>query len=394
MDIVIAGHIDHGKSTLIGRLLYDSGSIKDEKLTEIQGLIEEYKKNFEFAYFLDSFRDEMEEERTIDTISLMFKSKKRLYTITDVPGHKEFIRNMLTGASHADAAVLVVSAEDGIKEQTRRHLFLLNLIGVKRVIIFLNKMDRFAYNQSEFEKRFLEIETLMSGYKMDYQIIPGSAKDGENVFSNQGRMLWYSGPTLIEALDNVGILEDSKAPFRFIVQGTYKGVVLGRVESGRVGIGQDIIFEPLGKVSKLEGIMFGDEKRDFAEKGDSGLIVSLDVARGEIGCNKNSPSKATQNFLGEIYFVDGVGVGQKLVLGCGPKRVNCEIIRVVTKIDSESGEVLEGNAKTLGQDEAAVVQIRSDPVVLERFSDFDVLGRFVIYKGEDAVGVGVVLDTK
>ena len=147
VNVALVGHVDHGKSTLIGRLLYDSESIKDERVDVIQKLAEEFKRRFEFAYFLDSFEDELKEERTIDTVSLMFKSELNNYTITDVPGHKEFIKNMLTGASHADVAVLVVSAEEGVQEQTRRHMFLLRMLGIKQVFVVVNKMDAVDYKK-------------------------------------------------------------------------------------------------------------------------------------------------------------------------------------------------------------------------------------------------------
>ena len=220
MNVVLVGHVDHGKSTLIGRLLYDSESIKDERVEEIQKLAEEYKRRFEFAYFLDSFEDELKEERTIDTVSLMFKSKKNFYTITDVPGHKEFIKNMLTGASHADVAVLVVSAEEGVQEQTRRHMFLLKMLGVKQVFVVVNKMDAVEYNKERFEEVKEQISKLLNSF--DYAteemlFIPVSAMEGDNIYKYSEQMECYDGPTLIDALDGV-TLEGKEKPLRFVVQ--------------------------------------------------------------------------------------------------------------------------------------------------------------------------------
>ncbi len=182
VNVVFTGHVDHGKSTLIGRLLYDSDSIKEGQVTEIQNLAEEYKRRFEFAYFLDAFDDELKEERTIDTTKVMFKGKN-LYTITDVPGHKEFIKNMLTGASHADVALLVVSAEEGIQEQTGRHAFLIHLLGIKQLFVAVNKMDAVEHKEEIFQGIKNDVTQLLSsfGYR-DVKFVPVSAMNGDNVY--------------------------------------------------------------------------------------------------------------------------------------------------------------------------------------------------------------------
>jgi small GTP-binding protein len=199
VNVVIVGHVDHGKSTLIGRLLYDSQALPDDKLAEIQKLLEEYKRRFEFAYFLDSFEEELKEERTIDTTRVLFKGQN-YYTIVDVPGHKEFIKNMLTGASHAQVAILVVSAPEGVQEQTGRHAFLLHMLGIDNIIVAINKMDLVDYQSNAFEKVKNETEKLLSslGYSA-IKFIPVSAMEGDNVYKPSTRMAWYQGPTLIES---------------------------------------------------------------------------------------------------------------------------------------------------------------------------------------------------
>jgi small GTP-binding protein len=199
INVVIVGHVDHGKSTLIGRLLYDSDSITEGRVEEIQKLAEEYKKRFEFAYFLDSFDDEVKEERTIDTTGVMFKGKN-LYVITDVPGHKEFIKNMLSGASHSDVAVLVVSAKDGIGEQTGRHAFLIHMLGIKQIFVVVNKMDAIAYQEDVFRTIKDEVSRLLASLGTQAkEFIPASAIEGDNIYKRSNRMPWYQGPTLIES---------------------------------------------------------------------------------------------------------------------------------------------------------------------------------------------------
>ncbi|MFW6105247.1 MAG: GTP-binding protein, partial [Chloroflexota bacterium] len=206
VNVVIIGHVDHGKSTLIGRLLYDSESITEGRVEEIQKLAEEYKRRFEFAYFIDSFDDELKEERTIDTTGVMFKGKKNLYSITDVPGHKEFIKNMLTGASHADIAVLVVAADEGIQEQTGRHAFLIHMLGIKQLLAVVNKMDIVDYKQEVFQTIKSGVSKLLAslGYS-NIDFIPISAMEGDNIYKPSQRMEWYEGPTLIQTLDEVEV---------------------------------------------------------------------------------------------------------------------------------------------------------------------------------------------
>ena len=250
MNVVIVGHIDHGKSTLIGRLLYDSATLPEERMAEVQKLVEEYKKRFEFAYFLDSFEEELKEERTIDTTRILFKGKN-YYTVVDVPGHQEFIKNMLTGASHAQIAVLVVSCVDGVQEQTRRHAFLVNMLGIKDIIIAINKMDMIDYREEIFQTLKAEVSKLLAS--LDYsgnKYIPISAIEGDNIYNPSNRMDWYRGPTLIQALDEMEPEDVSEKPLRFVVQDIYnhdsEKIVAGRVESGKLRKGDYLIFQPSG----------------------------------------------------------------------------------------------------------------------------------------------------
>ncbi len=222
VNVVIVGHVDHGKSTLIGRLLYDSQSLPDDKIAEIQKLLEEYKRKFEFAYFLDSFEEELKEERTIDTTRVQFKGQN-YYSIVDVPGHKEFIKNMLTGASHAQVAILVVSAPDGAQEQTGRHAFLLHMLGINNIIVTINKMDLVDYQGAAFQEVKDETKRLLSslGY-LTMKFIPVSAMEGDNIYKSSTKMEWYRGPTLIQTLDGIEPEEVSEKPLRFVVQDVYR----------------------------------------------------------------------------------------------------------------------------------------------------------------------------
>nr|CBH38736.1 putative sulfate adenylyltransferase, subunit 1 [uncultured archaeon] len=402
VNVVLVGHVDHGKSTLIGRLLYDSESIKDERVEEIQKLAEEYKRKFEFAYFLDSFEDELKEERTIDTVSLMFKGKKNFYTITDVPGHKEFIKNMLTGASHADVAVLVVSAEEGVQEQTRRHMFLLKMLGIKQIFVVVNKMDIEDYKKERFEEVKEQIRKLLDSF--DYAtekmlFIPVSAMEGDNVYKYSEQMKWYDGPTLIDALDGV-TLKGKEKPLRFAVQDIYKvedeETIVGRVESGILRRADNVVFEPSGVKAKVENINVFEGELAEAKAGDSiGIIINGGVVkRGDVLGLVEKPPKPTNAFLGEAVLLDkNLKKGEVVEIRCGTAKVSGEIKEIREKIDSETGAVFESNPEEINEHDAATIVFATEPLVVEEFAEIPELGRFVLVKANKNIGAGVVLQT-
>jgi bifunctional enzyme CysN/CysC len=397
VNVVIIGHVDHGKSTLIGRLLYDSESITEGRVEEIQKLAEEYKKRFEFAYFIDSFDDELKEERTIDTTGVMFKGKKNLYSITDVPGHKEFIKNMLTGASHADVAVLVVAADEGIQEQTGRHAFLIHMLGIKQLFAVVNKMDLVDYSPEVFQDIKTGVSKLLAslGYS-NIDFIPISAMEGDNIYKPSPRMEWYEGPTLIQTLDEVKVSKELK-PLRFVVQDTYnvdsERVVVGRVESGILRRGDEVIFQPSGVRGKIKNMkVFGGEL-EKAEQGDSiGIVLDKEVKRGDVCGLMEAPPVPTGEFLGEAVLLEkNLRKGERLELRCGTRRVSCEIKEIRERINSETGEVVEKQPAEISENEAATIVFATEPLVVERFSEIPELGRFVLVKDRN-IGAGVVLE--
>ena len=427
--VVFVGHVDHGKSTLIGRLLYDSESIHDERVAEIQELVEEFKKRFEFAYFLDALEDEMREERTIDTTALMFKGKNRLYTLTDVPGHKEFIKNMLTGASHADLAVLVVSATEGVKEQTRRHLFLLHLLGVPVIAVVVNKMDAVAYSRERFEEVCSQVKSVLRslGMSEDVAFIPASAINGENIYRRSENMGWYAGKTLIETLDEVELRKSSEEKFRFVVQDIYEvassQVIVGRVASGRMSVAEEVVFEPSHIRARISKILTADGELNAAEKGDSvGIVLhplggadteaeteaetraeaGADTARGEAGggvvrrgdvCGyAHEPPIAVSGFLGEAVLLEPLEKGEVLNLRVCTASVEAKVLEIRERIDSESGEMLEQFPEGIEAGDAAVILFETEPVVVERFSEIPPLGRFALVRNGRNISAGVVLE--
>ncbi len=399
INVVIVGHVDHGKSTLIGRLLYDSESITEGRIEEIQKLAEEYKRRFEFAYFIDSFDDELKEERTIDTTGVMFKSKKNLYAVTDVPGHKEFIKNMLTGASHSDVAVLVVAADEGIQEQTGRHAFLIHMLGIKQIFVMVNKMDAVGYREDIFQDTRNKVSRLLASFDYhDVPFIPGSAMEGDNIYKHSEHMNWYSGPSLIETLDDVAVSR-VVMPLRFVVQDTYpvdsEKVVVGRIESGTLHTGDEVLFQPSDARAKVQKIVAFRDELVEANRGDSvGIVVDRDIARGDVCGLLESPPLAVTEFLGEAVLLEkSLMVGDELELRCATKRVKCTIKRIREKISSETGEIMEKNPSEITENEAAIIDFSCEPVVVEKFSEFPELGRFVLVKNKN-IAAGIVLETK
>ena len=397
INVVIVGHVDHGKSTLIGRLLYDSESIKEGRVEEIQKLAEEYKKRFEFAYFLDSFEDELVEERTIDTTGVMFKGEKNLYSITDVPGHKEFIKNMLTGASHADVAVLVVAADEGIQEQTGRHAFLIHMLGIKQLFVVVNKMDAVGYSEEVFDHTKTEVAQLLAsfGYR-DVPFLPASAMEGDNIYKSSEHMAWYEGPTLIEMLDEVEVSKELK-PLRFVVQDIYEvdseKVVVGKVESGTLKKGDSVVFQPSGGRGMIEKIKIFEGEIEKAAQGDSiGIVVDARAERGDVCGLVEAPPAPVGEFLGETVLLErNLRKGDRLELRCGTQRVSCDIKEIRERINSETGEVVERYPAEITENEAATILFATEPLVVERFSDIPELGRFILVRDKN-VGAGVVLE--
>ncbi len=398
INVIIVGHVDHGKSTLIGRLLYDSETITGDRIAEMQKLLEEYKKRFEFAYFLDSFEEELMEERTIDTTRVLFKGRD-YYAIVDVPGHKEFIKNMLTGASQAQVAIMVVSAPDGVQEQTRRHAFLLKMLGINYTLVAINKMDLVSYQKKAFDQ--IKQETSSALATMGYSIgefIPISALEGDNVYKASARMDWYSGPTLIEALDGIEPEEIVSKPLRFVVQDTYsfnnQKVTVGRVESGTLKKGDRLIFQPSGVKGKVAGIKVFPGEVELARTGDSiGIVIADEVARGDVGGHLQVPPVAVDRFLGEVVLLEGeLKRGDEFEMKCGTKKTACLVGDIKERMSSETGEVIEKSPLEIGENEAATVVFKTEPMVVEKFAEMPELGRFILVRNGKNVGAGVVLE--
>lgn len=405
INLVIIGHKDHGKSTLIGRLLYDSKAIRQQKIQEIK---EETRRTsrgqFKFSYLLDSLEEERKGGLTIDIMHTPFKTKKHLYTIIDCPGHKEFIKNMITGASQADAAVLVISAKEGIEDQTKQHAYLVKTLGIKQLVVAVNKMDEINYDQTIFKEILERLNRFLDS--LDYKnvpTIPLSALRGDNVFKKSRKMAWYDGTTFIDALDqNITppALPTDK-PLRGFVQDVYdtdKGkIIICKIETGSIETGKDLFFSPStqkGLIKKIE--LFGKEV-DRAEPGDS---VELSVGgvdqirRGEVISYPQNKAEIIQSFTAQIIVLTDIQIENNDVLKIryGTAERKCKVQEILEKMDPINLTIQQKLHGGLKDGDIARVKFSTlDPTCLEKYSEIPQLGRFVVEGKKGTAAAGIVL---
>jgi elongation factor 1-alpha len=405
INLVVVGHKDHGKSTLIGRLLYDSKAIMEQKLEEIQTELKRSGKEFEFAFLLDSLEEERKGGLTIDIMHTPFKSQKYSYTIIDCPGHKEFIEKMLTGASEADAAVLVVSAKEGIQDQTRQHAFLIKTLGVKQLVVAVNKLDFVDYREEKYTQTCEDLKPVLRslGYQ-NVDLIPISAMEGDNVFKKSEKMPWYKGATLIETLDEkvVPTTLPLNKPLRGVVQDVYpyendQLIVVCKIETGTLTTQRDIVFSPSGKKAVLGKIMVFGSEATKAEPGDSvGLILddTTGIERGEVLSYPQDQPQNVKSFVAEVILFSGLQIrnGDVLTIRCGTAEKKCEVTKILTEIDPVNLDVCSKNPELLDSEKVGEVELSAlEPLSIEKYSNFPELGRFVIKGKKGTVAAGIVL---
>ena len=406
LKFVIVGHVDHGKSTLIGRLFFDTNSLPAEKLAEIEKISKDLGRDIEFAFLMDHLQEERDQGITIDTAQAFFHSDKRDYVIIDAPGHVEFTKNMITGASQGETAILIVDAAEGVREQTRRHAYLLSMLGLKQVAVVINKMDMDSvkYSQQRFEQVVAELLEFCEplGIK-PMHIVPISAKDGDNIAKKSTHMDWYSGATVLEVLDDFAVPNKPlDKPMRFPIQDVYKvddkRILVGRVESGTIRKGQDVVFLPSGSHSKVESIeQFMKPPLESASAGESiGITLedSLFVERGQIAYPADdSPTQIADTFKASLFWMSRkpMAVDEKLLIKCATQEVSIKACKIHRRINSSSLEVIEEEATELKNNEIAELTFTTKtPIVVESFYEFPELGRFVAVRGHDIVAGGII----
>lgn len=404
LKFVIVGHVDHGKSTLIGRLLYDTDSLPEEKIEEVRRTCEELGREMEFGFVMDHLEEERSQGITIDTAQTFFKTGKRRYVIIDAPGHKEFIKNMITGASQAEAAILIVDAHNGVKEQTKRHAYLLRMLGLDQVIVVINKMDLVGHAQARFHEVQHELMTFLSSLGIAPTFtIPISARDGDNVAFPSDKMPWYDGPTVLDGLDSFLPREAaSNRPLRFPIQDVYKvkdkRILVGRVEAGKICQGDEVAFLPQEARTTVRSIESLWQEKTEAEAGESigvTLAEPLFIERGAVACPTGNRPVVTSKVQANVFWMSKrpFRVGEDLSLRIATQEVPVDI-RIERKIDSSTLEPICQDQECVLETEVAEVEISTrQPIVVENFNYIQELGRFVLTRGLDVVAGGIITRT-
>ena len=400
--IVIVGHVDHGKSTLIGRLLYDTGCLPPDRLAEIQKSSETLGKRLEFAFVMDCLEEERARGITIDTTQTYFRTSKQKYVIIDAPGHKEFLKNMITGSSQAAAALLLIDSYEGIRDQTKRHAYILGMLGLKQVCVLLNKMDLVDYSEAKFEALRKEISEFLGQLNIRPTfILPISAIHGDNVAVPSDRVAWFHGPTVLQALDTFEALKVEEKPLRLPIQDVYringKRILVGRVEAGRLAAGESLYLLPEKKQVTVERIRkyLADDVATASYEESIGICLKgrPRVRRGQILAADLS-SKISDRITANIFWMDpeGFRMGEPLLFRCVTQEIPCRIEKIFKTFDPAAMEWIEENASSIKGAEVAHALIHLNAqVVTDSFHDIPEMGRFVLEKEGRPVAGGIIL---
>jgi sulfate adenylyltransferase large subunit len=404
LNLVITGHVDHGKSTLIGRLLYETGALQEGLIREIQENLKGTGIKMEFAHIMDYFEEERKEERTIDTTQFFFNTKKRRFAIIDTPGHKEFIKNMITGSSQAHAAILIISAKEGIQEQTKRHAHVLNMLGIKHTILVVNKMDLVDYKEEQFSKIKFDAKVIIGllNIKPD-NVIPISAQQGENISKKSKSMSWYKGLCLLDAINSITIKNAfNKGFLRFPVQDVYtidnRKIAVGRVDSGIMRSQDVVAVYPQNIIINIKFIEVFQRRVKRASVGQNiGITLETDInlERGQIVCEVEHGPQVDNKIKANIFWLysERLKSGENLRIKCATFEENCKIQEISERIDSSTFEVLEKNSSFLEEAQVGKVVISIDrPMVFENFNDLEELGRFVLLKDNHVCAGGIITE--
>lgn len=411
INLVTIGHVDHGKSTLVGRLLFDTGAVREETMRKLKEEAKEKKKEtFEFAFVMDNLKEERERGVTIDVAFKNFDTPKYYFTIIDAPGHRDFVKNMIVGTSQADIAILVVSAREGIQEQTKEHAFLAKILGISQVIVAVNKMDAVEYKQARYDEVKAQVEKLLlgAGYKADkLKYVPTSAYKGDNVAKKSENLSWFKGPTLLEMLDTIEPPQrPTEKPLRLPIQDVYSitgvgTVPVGRVETGIIKPNQTVLIMPGGMKAEIKSIEMHHQALPEARAGDNiGFnlrgIGKGDIKKGDVLCDPSSPATVAEEFTAQIIVLNHptvIAAGYTPVFHVHTAQVTCTITEIMKKMDPKTGQVVQDKPEFIKTGDAAIIKVKpTKPMVIEKQSEFPQLARFAMRDMGQTVAAGVCID--
>jgi bifunctional enzyme CysN/CysC len=401
--IVIVGHVDHGKSTLVGRLLHETGSLPEGKLDMLKAVSARRGMPFEWSFLLDALQTERDQGITIDTTQISFRTRSRDVVLIDAPGHAEFLRNMITGASQADGALLIIDALEGVRDQTRRHGYLLHLLGVKQVAVVVNKMDRVDFSAARFKEISDEISAhLVSLGVTPSAVIPISARDGDGVAERTPRIRWYDGPTVVEALD---ALEPARPlqqlALRLPVQAIYKfddrRIVAGRIESGNLGAGDEIVIMPAGKIARIRSVeAWPATPVKGRQSAGRSVGITLDrelfIERGDVIAHVGNAPRDTRRLHARIFWLheEPLVTGGSILLRLGTKETRATVIAIEKAVDP--GELSSVETKSIARNHVGEIEIAlAQPLAADAYTDNPRTGRLVIEVNGRIAGGGLVL---
>ncbi|MEQ1690347.1 MAG: GTP-binding protein [Gemmatimonas sp.] len=407
LNLVVGGHVDHGKSTIIGRLLADTGSLPDGKLDAVRANCLRNSKPFEYAFLLDALKDEQAQGITIDAARVFFQSAHRPYMIIDAPGHIEFLRNLVTGAARADAALLVIDANEGVQENSRRHGYMMSMLGIKQLVVLVNKMDLVNYDRSVFDRLQEEYRAFLARLNVIPDgFIPVSGREGDNIVSRAPTMEWYSGPSVLEALDQFRAdAPEADQPFRLSVQDVYKftgqnddrRIVAGSVDSGRVSVGDEIVFYPSGKTSTVKSIEgFNRQPVTSAQAGEATgftLTEQIYVARGELASvARESRPHVTTRLRASVFWLGKKPLVQHkdYVLKLGAARVQARVEEIHRVLDASSLDVDDQKTRVDRHEVAELTLRTSRALAFDLASELAATSRFVLIDDFEIRGGGIV----
>jgi bifunctional enzyme CysN/CysC len=410
LRVVMAGHVDHGKTSLVGRLLADTCSLPQGKLEQVRAFCERNSRPFEYAFLIDALKDEQSQGITIDVARIFFKTAARDYLLLDAPGHLEFLKSMVSGAAHASAALLVVDAEEGVRENTRRHGTMLSILGIRHIAVVVNKMDRVGFREERFRSISDGITAFLKKLGLEPQsVIPISAREGDNISARSGLMPWYGGPTVLEALDRFPAEPPrEKLPLRLPVQDVYRftalgdqrRIIAGTIESGVLRTGDELVFYPSGKSSRVATIEGFPKPPVGASRAGMAVGFTLReqvyVRRGELAVKRGQPPpQASSRLRASVFWLgkSSLEPGRDYVLKLGTARVSARVEEVHRVIDTATLQVTEGRGRVDRHEAAECVFSMRAAIAFDRAEDNVLTGRFVIVEGTEIRGGGLVLES-
>ena len=404
--VAIVGHVDHGKSTMVGRLLHETNSLPEGRFASVERVCEQQGKDFEYAFLLDALEEERDQGVTIDTAQVWLRTPGRETILFDAPGHKEFVKNMVVGAASADAALIMIDAAEGVREQSRRHGHLLKFLGIEQVVVIVNKMDLCDWSFERFQEIEREYAEFLGRLGVEAKaFVPISAREGDNVTRKSTNMLWYRGPTVAAAILRLEIPTGQAArPLRMCVQDIYKfdkrRILAGRIESGRIAVGDTVLFSPSNKTAVVSGIerWSVDEERPYAEAGESIGITLEDqifVERGEIVSHEDRAPLETDVFKAKIFWMgkEPLQKGRPYTLKLLTQEVPCEVDDFERVLDAATMQTLGEGIEEVPRNEIGEVVLRTErPIALDSYAQSPQSGRFVLVDGYDVCGGGTVAE--